>query len=105
MAIADSKSNNPQTPAERKALDVLWEKLELEKEKTSEAILLNEALIESIGEGVIIVNEYGDITQVNQVALSLLGYKRNELQGAWLPRVLPSRDKKGKDIPTSERAV
>ncbi len=64
-----------------------------------------DALVASIGDGVIIVNEYGIITNINQVALDVLRAKRAEMVGEWLPKAIPSRDKLGNDIPTSERLV
>lgn len=66
---------------------------------------MSEAIIASFGDGVIIVNEYGLIMQINQTALDMLGYKRKELMGAWFPKALPSKDKEGHDIPTYERTV
>lgn len=64
---------------------------------------IGKALIDSIGDGVIIVNEYGVITDINQKALEMLGYTRTELVGAWFPKALPSRDKDGNVVPTYDR--
>ena len=68
-----------------------------------EANELNKSLIASIGDGVIIVNEYGIITDVNSAATNMLGYGSSELIGQWLPKALPSKDKEGNDIPAVER--
>lgn len=81
------------------------EKLKVAEDKLKESTIFNQALISSIGDGVIVVNEYGIITEVNQTALDLLGYEKNELLNEWLPRALPAKDKDGNEMPTSERPV
>ncbi len=83
----------------------LIKQLQAERQKASEAEIRSKAIISSIGEGVVIVNEYGMITQVNQAALDILGFKRDEMEGAWLPKILPTKDKKGNEIPVYERPV
>jgi two-component system phosphate regulon sensor histidine kinase PhoR len=94
MAISDSNSLD---------IDLLLQKLEAERAKLQEAENTTEALIASIGEGVIVTDEYGDITRINDVALEMLGYEREELCGQWLPKAVPSQDKDGRPVPTTER--
>ena len=45
-----------------------------------------EALFTSIGDGAISTDEFGRITRVNPIALSLLGYTEEELIGEWFPK-------------------
>ncbi|HVX56723.1 MAG TPA: histidine kinase dimerization/phospho-acceptor domain-containing protein, partial [Candidatus Saccharimonadales bacterium] len=45
-----------------------------------------EALFTSIGDGAISTDEYGRITRVNPTAQYLLGYRADELIGAWFPK-------------------
>jgi PAS domain S-box-containing protein len=87
----------------KQTIDFLLERLEAERNKYQEAKKMTEELISSIGEGIVISDEYGDITNVNQVALDLLGYTPDELIGHWLPKVLPSMDKDGNPVSTTER--
>jgi PAS domain S-box-containing protein len=47
-----------------------------------------EALFFSIGQGVIAADEQGKITRINQTALKLLGYKKQELIGQWFPSLI-----------------
>lgn len=47
-----------------------------------------EALFESIGEGLVVVNEYGNITDANATALKSLGYDKGELIGKWFPKAI-----------------
>jgi PAS domain S-box-containing protein len=61
------------------------------------------ALIASIGDGLIIINEYAEISRVNQPALDILGFERTDLVGGWLPQVLPAFDKDGNEISSTER--
>lgn len=56
------------------------------------------SLIDSIGEGLVIVNEYGNITDVNQAATDILGYGKNELLEKWLPKTLPNVTEKGVEV-------
>jgi PAS domain S-box-containing protein len=84
---------------------IILKRLHAERQRSATAYTIHEALISSIGEGVVIIDEYGYVTQVNQNALYILGYERDEMIGEWLGKILPSKDKLGHDIPTSERAV
>jgi PAS domain S-box-containing protein len=75
------------------------------KTQFSEGQTMIDALVSSIGDGLIVVNEYGIITHINQVALDILGAKREQMINAWLPKAVPSKSKDGGDIPMSERLV
>ncbi|MBX4199325.1 PAS domain-containing sensor histidine kinase [Candidatus Saccharibacteria bacterium] len=99
------KTSRSKRTAQDNPSEILWQKLEIERQKLSEAEHITKALISSIGDGIIVVNEYGDITDVNEVALKLLGYSRDELEGEWLPRTIPMTDKEGHLQPTAERPV
>jgi PAS domain S-box-containing protein len=94
-------------PKSKKPLSAeeLSAQLEKTKQQADEFNNLNRALVASIGDGLIVVNEYGTIVQVNQPALDMLGYEKDDLVGEWLPRALPSRDKDGNELPTTERPV
>jgi PAS domain S-box-containing protein len=83
----------------------LQRELDLARQEAAEARTMTEALISSLGEGLIIVNEYGTITEINDYALQILGYEREELINQWLPDVIPSVDKQGNKIPTTERPI
>jgi PAS domain S-box-containing protein len=84
---------------------VILQRLHEERQRSAAASTIHEALISSIGEGVVIVDEYGHVTEVNKNALDTLGYQRDEMIGGWLGKILPSKDKEGNDIPASERPV
>jgi PAS domain S-box-containing protein len=44
-----------------------------------------EAFFLSIGEGAITMDENGNVTRANEVALNILGFKKHELVGSWFP--------------------
>jgi PAS domain S-box-containing protein len=45
-----------------------------------------DALFLSIGQGVIATDEDSKIIRINQIALDMLGYRKNELIGEWFPK-------------------
>jgi PAS domain S-box-containing protein len=49
-------------------------------------------MINSLGEGLIVMDEHGEITTINSYALASLGYEENELIGAWFPRAIIAVD-------------
>jgi len=70
-----------------------------------ESLVITEALINSVGEGMILVDEYGYISHVNQLALDILGFDREDLESKWLQDVLPGFDINGNPIPADERLL
>lgn len=93
--LADAKSKNQLNRA-------LWKKRTFLPAITS---TMANALIASIGEGLIIVDEYGQISHLNQPALDILGYEREELEGAWLPGAIQVFDDDGRQISPEQRPV
>ena len=64
-----------------------------------------EALFLSIGEGAIVTDEFGNISRINEVALKILGYDRNEVIGAWYPKAVRAFDESGKPIENLDRPI
>jgi PAS domain S-box-containing protein len=65
----------------------------------------NEAVLASIGEGLLVVNEYGNITNINPAALKLLGGTAKTFLGAWLPRSIKLYDNNGDAVPTFNQPI
>ena len=65
----------------------------------------SEALFLSIGEGAIVTDEQGRISRINQVALDILGFKKEDLLGAWYPTVIIAEDEDGRVLPNIERPI
>lgn len=61
-------------------------------------MLKYDALIESIGEGLIVIDENGYIERVNPYALEALGYTENDLVGTWFPATVIMVDEYGEKI-------
>jgi PAS domain S-box-containing protein len=64
-----------------------------------------DALFASIGEGIIATDGNGKITKVNQAALDILGYSREELIGNWFPNAIVATYDDGTAIDIMERPV
>jgi two-component system phosphate regulon sensor histidine kinase PhoR len=47
-----------------------------------------DALFLSIGQGVIATDEQGNIIRINQVALDIFGYRKQEIIGQWFPKII-----------------
>src|SRR5579872_6988483 len=65
-----------------------------------------EALFASIGEGIIATDSRGIITRANQVALDILGYKKeSELVGKWFPETIIALKPDGSLIDILDRPI
>jgi len=64
-----------------------------------------EALFDSIGDGAIATDEFGKITQVNRVALKILGYKEADLIGKWFPKQIISLTEDGIPVNLIDRPI
>jgi len=62
-----------------------------------------EALLASIGEGLIATNEEGKIVQINKVALDLLKFSKKELLGSWFPAKIVASYEDGSPVELLER--
>lgn len=76
-----------------------------QKKKEADYKVRTQALFDSIGEGLIVVNEYGNIVETNAEALSTLGYKQEDIVGQWFPKAIKSYDLKQKVIEPKDRAI
>lgn len=70
-----------------------------------ERIAQTEALFNSIGDGLIVSDEFGRITRVNPAALKILGYKESELLHKWWPRTLVAADEEGEQFSLIDRPI
>lgn len=64
----------------------LKKRIKLQEATITEEKAKAEALISSIGEGIIAIDEEGKIVQINQAALDILDFNRKDLLGKWFPR-------------------
>ena len=65
----------------------------------------DEAMLASIGDGIIATDNSGKITMINRSAYEMLGWKRKDLFGKLLTEAIPLEDNMGKRVPTKERPI
>jgi PAS domain S-box-containing protein len=63
------------------------------------------ALFDSIGDGAIATDIYGRISNINQVALDLLGITREEAINSWFPKIIVAEDEHGKPLNLFDRPI
>jgi two-component system phosphate regulon sensor histidine kinase PhoR len=64
-----------------------------------------EALLNSLGEGLIATDENGLITTINSYALRALGYEEKELIGSWFPKTITAVDQHSRPIEKMARPI
>jgi PAS domain S-box-containing protein len=64
-----------------------------------------EAMLNSLGEGLIVTDGHGEITTVNSYALSALGFEEHELLGKWLPKTVISVDQYARVLDQMDRPI
>lgn len=83
--------------------DITEEKIAVES--LVEEKLEDEAMLTSIGEGIIATDDKGNITVINQAACEILGWQEKELLGKSLVKAIPMEDNTGRHIPIAERPI
>ncbi len=89
----------------RKATFNLLEDLEKERENLSEATARDDAMLRSIGDGVLVVGMDAKILLMNKSAENLLGYASSELMNKSIFGALQMEDEKGQTIPVENRPM
>jgi PAS domain S-box-containing protein len=83
----------------------LLEQLEATNLRLEHERLRDQALFNSLGEGLLVIDQDGIITTVNPRACEMLGFNDSELLGQWYPRVVQAVTPDGHAIPTLERLI
>lgn len=65
----------------------------------------SDALFTSMGDGAIATDENGVISRINNVALAMLGYERDEVIGQWFPRFIVAYDQYGAPLDAIDRPI
>ena len=84
-------------------LQQILSELTVAKAKLNEGRARTITLLNSLGEGLIVTNEHGQITTVNSYALNCLGYTEEELVGKWLPKTIIATDRDAKPLRQMDR--
>ncbi len=90
--------------ANKAALNV-FEDLQIEKEALARAKAKDEALLESIGEGVVATDQDGKIMLVNWTAEQMLGWSAKQMMGKLLVESLTELDEKGNQLLEAKRPI
>lgn len=69
------------------------------------ATAIADALFLSIGEGAIVIDSAGKVNRINQAALNILGYARDDLLGRWYPGAVVAEDEAGRRLSYMERPI
>lgn len=88
-----------------RAFQAALKELEDVKSKLLESQLSTEAMLDSLGEGLVATNERGEITTVNHYALNSLGVTSGELIGAWFPKAIVAVDQHMRPLDQVARPV
>ena len=96
--ITDRKQVEKNLEDAKVAARNVLEDLSLEKAKVEMARAKEEAILLSIGDGLLATDEKGNITLINKTAEKLLDKRRAEVVGKTFSEVVPIEDEKGESI-------
>lgn len=105
MSLHDIEEKNRQLEDTKRAMLNVLEDLNEEKQTAESAKSRDSALLNSIAEGLIFIDENGLVANVNPSALKMLGYERNQLMGKWFPGTVIAKDENGEEIESIDRPV
>ncbi|MDO8512875.1 MAG: PAS domain-containing sensor histidine kinase [bacterium] len=80
-------------------------KLAVTAEDLEQIRVKNEAMLVSIGDGLVVTDKNERILLVNKAFENILGWKKKEVMGKFLDKVIPMVDENGKVISSSERLI
>jgi len=123
MTTSSSKNSTSRLAESLPLLAILQKVLEALGEKTAEAEQLQDqldalrtdkqaaesdrvwyrTLLDSIGEGLIVIDAHGTIANANPAAAKMLGYTQKELIGQWFPRMVQAFDETGSPVDPLDR--
>ena len=86
-------------------MKVLVKELIQRGKEIEEAKVKNEAILMSIGDGLVVVDKAGKVLLVNKAFENLVGWKVKEVLGKLLVEVVPREDEAGNVVPFKERIL
>jgi PAS domain S-box-containing protein len=81
------------------------EALQQGKQMAESARIRDRALLDSIGEGLIVIDEHGLIANINPSGAAMLGYTPEELHGQWFPRAVQALDDRNNEVDALDRPI
>lgn len=97
LVVTATKLKNIHETLEKKVLD---RTKDIERAKAKD-----EAILASIGDGMVVVNKEGKVTYVNQAFEKMVGWKMQEVLGKYIVEVVPREDEKGNVVLFNERIL
>lgn len=88
-----------------RAITNVLEDLKIKEESLIEINAKEEAILLSIGEGLLATDEKGNIILINKIGEELLGVKSKEIMGKIFFGVIPIEDEKGVSIPPQKHPI
>jgi PAS domain S-box-containing protein len=88
-----------------KALLNILEDLSLNEKEILKKKAIDEAILSSIGDGLVVVNKAGKITYVNQAFEKMVGWTSEEVLGRHIVEVVPRESEKGEIVLFNERVL
>ncbi len=79
--------------------------LELSEQNILHTKAISDAILESIGDGLVVVDKEGKITYVNQAFEKMVGWKPEEVLGKHIVDVVPRESEKGEPVLFNERIL
>lgn len=101
-ALAAVKNNNQELEETKKSMLNVLEDLRVEKGLVEEVEAKDEAMLASIGEGVIAIDNDRKVLLINKIAENILGWKKQNILGKIIDS-LPLEDSNGQIIPLEKR--
>ncbi len=101
--VNESTHQNQKLEEIKKSMISLLADIQASKEKEEEEKARNDALLETIGEGMIALNKQNRIILMNKQAVSLLQYTKEELLGKEIGEVVALAYETGESVPFSQR--
>ena len=89
----------------KKATLNILEDLQVERRNLNQAKARDEAILASIGDGLVAVDKEGKILMVNNAFENLVGWKGKEVLGKLLVEIVPREDETGNIMPFNERIL
>ena len=65
----------------------------------------NDAIFNSIGDGIIATDQFGKITRINPKAREILGYSDNEIIGKWFPNIIVALGEDNQPLTLIDRPI
>lgn len=90
--------------SQKATLNIL-EDLNIEKQNLLETKALDEAILTSIGDGLVVINKHGEITYTNDSFEEITGWSRDEAINKVFVDLIPSENESGLKTPNQDRFI